>query len=413
MKLIHTSDWHLGAKLHEKDRSDEHRLFLKFLIELLRRERPDALLVSGDIFDVRMPSSEAQTLYYRFLATAVKEQLCGQIVVTAGNHDSARLLAAPDRLLNLLRVTVVARAGQDPANEVVTLRRPDGSPALAIAAVPFLSDGELMDFARDAGETEGEPARLRALGFRAHYANVLAEAHDQAKGAPVVAMGHCTVLGSRLSDSRSERAQQVGGLDQRALDAFEGADYVALGHLHIPQPLAGGRVRYSGSPLAMSFSEAEQQKILCMVELGEKAGAPVAVTEIPVPEWTPLRVLKGCPAEIRDGLDALVEAAGAKAVYVAAHVTQGEGEDLKALGDTLRKQTEDSGVQVLAVRDERPLPEGAGLQDWTENATELTALKPEEVARRFLEEKRLSEELLDHYMALFDDVIATLEGDAQ
>ena len=151
MKIIHTSDWHLGARLHEEDRSGEQQAFLEWLLRLMEDEKPDALVVAGDVFDVKAPSPAAQRLYYGFLAKVVKSGTCGKVVVVAGNHDNAGLLAAPASLLGELDISVVARAqgGEAVSKEVVEVKGADGATHLVIAAVPFMYEAELAGFEID------------------------------------------------------------------------------------------------------------------------------------------------------------------------------------------------------------------------------------------------------------------------
>ena len=132
MKIIHTSDWHLGARLKEEDRAAEHKAFLDWLLERMKEEKPDALLVAGDVFDIKSPSPATQELYYGFLARVLKSGSCRKIVVVAGNHDNAGLLAAPARLLKELDIAVVARAqaGEAVADEIVEIKGDDGATGL-------------------------------------------------------------------------------------------------------------------------------------------------------------------------------------------------------------------------------------------------------------------------------------------
>ena len=147
MKLIHTSDWHLGARLHDQDRGEEHDAFLAFLRGLVRAERPDALVVAGDVFDVRQPTPAAQRRYYQFIADLRNDGACGRLILIAGNHDSAALLAAPKELLAQLNATVVARrrsrfgSGSPPMSG-----RP--SPTPPPSAPPTGSAGRSAGFAR-------------------------------------------------------------------------------------------------------------------------------------------------------------------------------------------------------------------------------------------------------------------------
>ena len=407
MKIIHTSDWHLGAKLHERDRSDDHRRFLDFLRGVIESERPDALLIAGDVFDVRQPTPAAQRLYYDFIAETARAGLCPSIVVTAGNHDSPQLLAAADQVLRRLGVRVVAKPGDCATDEVVTLNDGRGGCGLAIAAVPFINDATLANFCRDASaDAPGEPQKMQqriARGFRAHYDAVMAEARRQAAGAPIVAMGHCTITGSRLSDQRSERGRQIGGLDERDAAAFSAADYVALGHLHIPQKIdAAGRIRYCGSPLPMSFAEAGARKFINVVELGERAGDAVNVREIAVPEFTPLRVLDGSQEKIRADL-ATLAANATTPVLAALKVTEGEG-DMAAFVNGVRAIVNGSRVEILPIEDARQRPSGA-IQTIRETAT-LDALSPYDVAMLRLTDEHLSADELSTYSSMLTDVIS-------
>lgn len=411
MKLIHTSDWHLGAKLHERDRSEDQRRFLAFLRDAIAEERPDALVVAGDVFDVRQPTAGAQRLYYDFLADTVSDRACKNIVVISGNHDSAQLLAAPDRLLARLGVRVVADMGADAADRVVAIGDGRGECALAIAAIPFLNDATLANAARPPGGMRGG-AELAAMpqrvaeGFRLCCAAAIAAARRAAQAAPVVAVGHCTVAGARLSDLRSERARQVGGLDERDPGAFAGADYVALGHLHVPQTLGErGRVRYCGSPLPMSFAEASARKSISVVELGARAGEPVALREIAVPEFTPLRVIEGTHEEIRDGLRALV-ASAQSTVLTALKVTGGDG-DMAAFVCAARAAADGSKVEILQIEDARQRTALAAktLRD----AQTLDALTPLDVGMSRLADLHLSPDELSRYAAMLSDVIAECE----
>ena len=411
MKVIHTADWHLGARLHDQERADEHRAFLAFLLGLIERERPDALLVSGDIFDMRQPSLSAQRQYYAFLADLAALPHRPMCVITAGNHDSAYFLASAKEVLRFLNVRVVAKAGEDVANEVVTLPRADGSPGLAIAAIPFLGEGELNNIAREAGVTEdvpGGPRRAEA-GWRRHVRAVIAAAQAAAPGVPMVAMAHGTLTGATVSDDRSERGRRVGGLETFPTDCFAGVDYVALGHLHLPQTVGGDpRLRYAGAPLAMSFDEAARPKSVAVVEVGERAGDPVAVREVPVPRRVALRRLTGTQEAILAETKALV--ASGEPVYMAARVTEGEG-DLTAFWRTLEASVPADGAARLLVREDgRPrLNEGGGLATVSE-AQPLDAFTPLAVAElRLREDPTLSEADRNRYLDLLRQAIGGME----
>lgn len=408
MKILHTSDWHLGARLHEQERIAEHRQFLAELVAIAEREAVEALLVAGDVFDTRQPSASAQALYFDFLAEMAKRTVCRKIIVTAGNHDSASQLAAARPVLSRLGIEVVVNASAEVSGEVIVVPRADGRPGVAVAAVPFMSESELANLARQHGQTvEGELHARAAAGFGAHYAAVIAAARAAGAGAPVVAMGHCTVAGAHVSDERSERGRAIGGVDAQAVSAFAGADYVALGHLHIAQCVGEQETRrYSGSPLAMSFAEAAQAKQVLVVELGERAGEPVTVRPValtaPIPLWT----LSGTAEAVQTALSALVAEHGAEVGYVAARVTEGEGE-LLAFWPALDGLVEGSALKLLLKEDARPQVRlRSALMDGGVGRT-LREMTPLEVAKmRLAEETTLSEAERERYGKMVEEVIA-------
>lgn len=249
MRLLHTSDWHLGQLLHGHDRHAEHAAFLDWLLEQLQQRAIDALLIAGDIFDSANPSADAQRLYYGFLARA--GQCCPQlqIVVIAGNHDSPLRLDAPQALLQALRVHVLGqyRTGTA-ANErvCVALQDRDGGVGAWVLAVPFLRPGDLPE-GHGAAYADG----IAAI-YRSEVDAALARrAPDQA----LLALGHLHVLGGQLSE-HSERRLVIGGQEAVSAGLFpQELAYVALGHLHLAQSIGQPHVRYSGSPLPLSFSE--------------------------------------------------------------------------------------------------------------------------------------------------------------
>ena len=393
--------------MHERDRTEDHKRFLSFLRSLVETERPDALVIAGDVFDVRQPSPAAQRLYYDFIADTARAGLCPAIVVIAGNHDSAQMLAAADQILRRLGVRVIAKASPDIAQEVVTLENADGSCALAIAAVPFMNDAELANFWRSSGENGDGLTLLQKIahGFRAHYAAVIAEAKRQANGAPILAVGHCTVTGSRISDERSERGRQTGGLDERDAAVFAGADYVALGHLHIPQKIGdSGGVRYSGSPLAMSFAEAGQKKFVNIVEFGEHSGEEVRVREIEVPEFTPLRVLEGTQEKIREDLTALV-AHSTSTVCVALKVTEGDGE-MSSFVNGARALAQGSHVDILPIEDLRKRETKKAQELWRSATLEI--LEPMDVAMLRLADEHLDDGELKTYRTMLEEIFGEM-----
>jgi DNA repair protein SbcC/Rad50 len=304
MKILHTSDWHLGRSLYTKTRYAEHEAFLDWLAQCIEQEHIDALLVAGDIFDSSTPSTKAQELYFSFLARVAKLPCCRDIIITGGNHDSPALLQAARAPLQALRIHVVASAPADPKHCVLPLSDAQGCPALLLCPVPFLRDKDVRQVS--AGESLEEKSAKLVQGVAAYYQAVCehAESIRGTQDIPLVVMGHCFTAGGRISEGDGVRELYVGSLAHIPAEAFSPAiDYLALGHLHAPQLVANKEHwHYSGAPLPMSFSEAEQEKSLCIVEF---SGRHAHVQPVSIPCWQALRRLKGDKESLCHALQAL------------------------------------------------------------------------------------------------------------
>lgn len=294
LRLLHTSDWHLGHTLHDLSREKEHEAFLAWLLERLEAEAVDALLVAGDIFDVANPSAQAQRQLYEFLATARRRFPDMGIVLVGGNHDSAARLDAPDPLLRALDVRVVgglpraADRALDVERLLVPLRDRSGTVAAWVVAIPFLRPSDL-----DAIEAEGVDSLIE--GVRRVYADTLAAA--RARRAPdqaLVVTGHAYMTGTKLSEL-SERKILGGNQHALPVDIFpDDAAYVALGHLHLAQEVGRASIRYSGSPIPLSMTEASYPHQALLVEL--EGARFVGVRPLLIPRTVKLlRVPEGGP----------------------------------------------------------------------------------------------------------------------
>ena len=414
MKIIHTSDWHLGARLHEEDRSAEHGVFLDWLLEQLKEERPDALLVAGDVFDTSAPSASAMKAYHSFIMRAYSEAGCRNIVVTGGNHDSPSWLGMSRQILECLGTTVVPAGEDEPERECVLVER-DGRPALAIAAIPYLRESELANLVRQEGESRTHDELVRA-GYAEHCRRVVSAARAKAGTAPVVMMGHCVLSGSTLSDDMSERQRGiskeavVGGVKSVDFDALPSVDYLALGHLHVPQRVAGrDAARYSGSPIPMSFSEAGTQKQILVVTLGEKSGDAVRVEERPVPCFHALARLEGTPEEIEARLKELAHENAP--VFVDVMVTKGEGDLSPWWTKFAAIASEHPEVKILVERDRREkVALGAALEDIAAANDELSKLDEMAIARARLAEENLTEADREVFAGMLAEVIAEVKA---
>ena len=273
VKFLHTSDWHLGRSLYGRKRYAEFGAFLEWLVTVIKSEEIDVLLVAGDIFDTSTPSNRAQELYYRFLCT-VAGSYCRHIVIIAGNHDSPSFLNAPKALLRALNVYVVGAKSERIEDEVVVLKDNQNIVEAIVCAIPYLRDKDIRTAA--VGESIDDKNAKLVEGLRDHYAAVCAVAekkqqqfvdNDQAK-VPIVGMGHLFTAGGQTIDGDGVRELYVGSLAYMGQDVFpESIDYLALGHLHVPQCVGKTtHIRYSGSPIPMGFGEAKQEKKVIIVE---------------------------------------------------------------------------------------------------------------------------------------------------
>lgn len=308
MRLLHTSDWHLGQTLHNFDRGYEHGRFLDWLVETLAAESIDVLLVAGDIFDNANPSAAAHRQLYRFLQQAKARVPHLQVVVIAGNHDSPGRLEAPTPLLEAHGTVVVGNVARTPDGEVdverllVPLRRRDGTVGAWCLAIPFLRPGDVPRAAAGDAESGLDPY---LHGTTLLYRQAFALAQSRRTGAEaIVAMGHCHMVDGQSSQD-SERRIVIGGTEALPASMFDPqVAYVALGHLHLAQRVGGHEHRrYCGSPLPLSFSEVGYQHQVLRIDLDGPAVA--AVTPLPVPRAVQLLRVPAQPAPLDEALAAL------------------------------------------------------------------------------------------------------------
>ncbi|MFQ2244820.1 exonuclease SbcCD subunit D C-terminal domain-containing protein [Aeromonas enteropelogenes] len=303
MKILHTADWHLGHQLHGHDRRFEHDAFLDWLTDTLKARQIDALLVAGDLFDTANPPASAWQQLYRFLARLRAEMPNLDMVLIGGNHDSPSKLDAPHELLRAFDLHLVGSISRDKDGQLETdrllvpLRGKNGKVAAWCAAVPFLRSSDL----RVEQLAEGQDRLIE--GVRQIYAEVLAEGRKRCEqDQALIAMGHAYLAAGQLSELSERRV--LGG-NQHALpaDIFTGADYTALGHLHLAQRLAEG-IHYSGSPLPLSLTETGYRHQVLEVTL--EAGQLATVEPIPVPRSVEMiRLPQGSLDEALAAIDAL------------------------------------------------------------------------------------------------------------
>ncbi|TCT34947.1 exodeoxyribonuclease I subunit D [Providencia alcalifaciens] len=401
MRIIHTSDWHLGQYFFTKNRSAEHQHFLRWLIEQVKQYRVDALIVAGDVFDTGAPPSYARELYNQFIVDLQKTDC--QLVILSGNHDSVSVLNESSALLRYLNTHVITSNSESP---VITLKDKQGNPNGLVCAIPFLRPRDIQ--VSIAGQSSEEKQLSLQNAIHEHYQSCYQKAVEQRTelnlDIPIIATGHLTVVGAELTDS--VREIYIGTLDAFPSGAFPPADYIALGHIHRPQLIGGqAHIRYSGSPIALSFDESQQQKSVCLVEFNQHQF--VNVTLLPIPVFQPLLSLKGSLKELQKQLMDLPVKENEPPIWLDIEVaTQDYLGDIQQRIEAL---TQELPVEVVRLRRARRAQTSQNLTPQNETLNELTA---EEVFTRRLTEESLEDKALEQrLLQLFKQSCANLRNE--
>lgn len=402
MRILHTSDWHLGQHFMGKTRQAEHRAWCDWLVQTVQDQQADALIIAGDIFDTGTPPSYAREQYNDFIV-----QMHGtgcQLVIVAGNHDSVAMLNESKGLLGKLNTQVIATVGAEPDEQVLLLTQRNGDVGAIVCAIPFLRPRDIQR--SQAGQSADDKQSDLQQAIAEHYAQLYARA--EAKRAelgvkvPIIGTGHLTTVGVSLTES--VREIYVGSLTAFPTDAFPAFDYLALGHIHRPQKVAGlEHIRYSGSPIALSFDESKQQKELLQIDLDSTGLQAVQVIEIPC--FQRLISLKGSLAELEQQFAAL--AGELDSTAVAWLEIQVEVDDYYAdLDERVTALCAELPVEVLRVRRLR----GNKVAGLTGDSGEVLAeLSPNEVFAKRLENEELSADEVKVLTGLHGQVLEALQ----
>jgi DNA repair protein SbcD/Mre11 len=404
MRILHTSDWHLGRSLHDKKRYDEFSAFLEWLLQTIKDERIDILLVAGDIFDTTTPSNRSQSLYYNFLQQ-VSTSGCRHVVVIAGNHDSPSFLNAPKALLNVLNVYVVGAITDNLADEVLLLCN-NHQPEAIVCAVPYLRDRDIRIAV--SGESIDEKNARLVEGLKKHYAEVvkLAEekrtalANEGHADIPLLAMGHLFTSGGKTIDGDGVRDLYVGSLALMGSEVFPDAiDYLALGHLHVPQQVnKTEHLRYSGSPIAMGYGEAKQKKQVVLIEF---AGDKRHIQAVTVPCFQALVRIVGTLESIQADIEQLkTEKSRA---WLEIECT--DSNTFSHLKERLNDMLSDSLMEILKIK--RQSLENRGISTLAEHES-LDDLNVTDVFTRCLNASDVAEEKRPELMASYREVIQSV-----
>lgn len=401
MRILHTSDWHIGRALYGRKRYEEFEAFLNWLTCIIEDKNIDVLLVAGDVFDNSTPSNRAQELYYRFLCR-VSASSSRHVVIIAGNHDSPSFLNAPKELLKFLNIHVVGYASEVPDDELIVLTGPDHEPRLIVCAIPYLRDRDIRT--AEAGESTEDKERKIIEGIRTHY-RMVCEAAEQrrvmlGKTVPIVAMGHLFAAGGETIDGDGVRELYIGSLAQVKKDVFpESIDYLALGHLHIPQRVGGSDfIRYSGSPLPIGFGEAEQGKSVTLVEF---SGKTPKVSNIAVPRFQELKTLRGDWHTIAQNIDELKSRKSRTWLEIVY-----EGDEIAAnLQARLNEAIDGTGMEILRVKNNRVLERAMSGEAAEETLDDLDVT---DVFKRCLESHEVPEDQRPALLSAYQEIIVAL-----
>jgi exonuclease SbcD len=305
MRLLHTSDWHLGQSLHNFERHYEHQRFLDWLLDAIVAEHADVLLIAGDVYDNANPSAASQKQLYRFLRLAKERAPHLNLIVIAGNHDSPGRLDAPGPLLEAHGTRVIGTVQRNANGEidveslVLPLTGRSGAVEAWCLAVPFLRPGDVPRVATE----DGADPYLAGIAQLYQQAFELALSKRQ-DGQAIVAMGHCHMVDGQMSND-SERRIVIGGTEMLPAGIFDPAiAYAALGHLHLAQNVGKQEhIRYSGSPLPLSFAEVNYAHQILRIDLDGQTVREIV--PVPVPRAVELLRIPSKPAPLPQVLDEL------------------------------------------------------------------------------------------------------------
>lgn len=419
MKLLHTSDWHLGNLFNKSEnRDEEFKKIFDWILSGVETEGVDLLLIAGDIFDSPNPSNDTVKRFYEFVGNLSRTG-CRHLVVVGGNHDSATRLDAPNDVFAIVEQPKIHVIGgidpEDLGREVIVLSDKNGVPEAIVCAVPYIHDRFLRTV--QPGETAEEKVAKAREGLKNHYDKVgaLAESErarikdEYGKDVPLIVTGHLFVQGSEKyrSDGDGVRDLTIGGLDAASLDTFpRGADYVALGHIHRPYPVENnGRIRYSGSIIPIGFDETEYEKKICLVEFN---GREAVVRDVDVPRFRPIKnIVAATQNEIFAAIDAFEAECGGQTGYFKA-VNTGDfvpGLHQKIIEYTKGKKPVCCGTinkNSRAVEGMVPAFEDESLDDLTER----------DVFCRLMDDKKISPERRKDLLAFFNELINEIDAEA-
>ena len=400
MKIIHTADWHIGKKLHKHELSEDFDLFINWLIEYIRSEKIEVLLISGDIFDLANPSSEARKQYYQALIKL--QQLECKIIATGGNHDSPAMLNAPGDLMRALDMEVIGGLPEELEDCIIPVSNKNGEKELVVAAIPYLRDADL----RSGTSATTYDDRLQAIreGIKDVFNKASEICSEKHPDIPVISMGHLFTAGSDTSDS--ERDIQIG--NQAAFNALQFGEYfsyIALGHIHKPQKVSANiPIYYSGSPLPLSFSERKDDKRVLVIDT-ENGWEPKS---IPLPVFRKLIRISGTLSEIQQKLNDLVATNELDSlIEIDLIEDQYDAQKIYAL-DQLVNKFEKPGFVIVKQRAQFKNQTKGTSELYSENE-QLEDLKPKDVFLELIGNHEYDDDQKREILSAFDEILEEVQ----
>lgn len=402
MKILHTSDWHLGQKFIYYDRIEEHQQALDWLLKLIVKEQVDALLVAGDIFDIGNPPNYARSLYYNFLKKLLATT-CRHIVITGGNHDSPTMLEAPKELLREFSIHVVGNSTGNIEDEIIELKNEKGELECVVAAVPFLRDKDIR--ASVSGESGLERVERIKEGIFNHYQKAGKAVEKYAKqNIPLIAMGHLYAMGAEASDKQDNI--YIGDKQNIKGEQFPAVfDYVALGHIHRAQAIGKlAHIRYSGSIIPLSFSETKDEKgVNILIFKGKEL---VKNKPCLFPIFRRLKTITGSFENVQERLEAL-HSKYQDGLKSWVEVIVEMEEEIPNLDGQLRAFTANLHVELLKIRTNR---QHRSLAIQTE-IEDLEEMNPLDVFRKKCESQAKPPENMEELEMTFRELLETMNED--
>lgn len=408
MKILHTADWHLGQTFYQYDRFEEHQHFLDWLLQTIENEQVDVLLVSGDIFDTANASAQSIRQFYHFLSRLQMRFPSIQAIFIAGNHDSPVRLEMPKPLLESTHIQLVGyvkRQGEDKAIDYNSLIIPlydlNQNITAVCLAVPFLRLGDYPKNQQVTNDYE--------QGISDFYQKITEIALEKYPNTPLLAMGHLHALGAELETGDTAERSIIGGITSFNASNFHNSlKYIALGHIHKPQKVAGNpHIRYAGSPIPLSFSEKNYNHQVIVFELSEGEVKNIQPIEIPI--VTPLISVPNQHKNIEEvlkELDFLADFSDTKnPPYLEVKVLLSEPiPDLKTL---IQNALAHKNVKLARI-DAKFATKRSENQNNDDKILQISDLSPYEVLQKVYQNKYNTEIPL-FYKELFDEILQNIE----